>query len=330
MPKGSVLNAFSKLKLSDRKVKAATGNRNPFDLLGESSHGAAKYTGTSQASQSLPRKHSLSKQVDGDQANEEPIETADSGVWTDVKRRAPIPAQPTKDLQPLFPPGGRTARSTVNHLTDNNWRDRNPEKLKARYEDACTIGNTYKTRQSRMTHIPGPRTIGGVLFANQKPGALLWHWDIRPLQNPDARPYGWEIFTKPDGSHWMKKGRYWIVVDVTGEIVSEVAIYTNGNTGLEKVKDRSLKNYFALRPKHVRAKDFKDPKISGTGNPVLAVEWMEDQKDHIEGRLVRTTMVVNWAEVRERDINVPELRLVGALADESTKQLHVKALGRSR
>ena len=304
--KSSVLNAFSRLKLVDKSSKAAAGTSNPFGILDEThgtvSRSAAAYTNSGHyGTIPQPSNTSVVANQTGDQTVHDPADLTNPAPWVTVEKTKPNVS--SRYAQPSIPATKSIFRAPVNHLTSKNWRERDPEALKARYEEArtiCKTHDTYKSRKTRMTHVPGPRTVGGVLFADQTPGAIFWHWDMR-----------------------TKKGRYFIIVHVEGETVAEVAIYTNGNNGLRSVKSKRWKEYFSLRPKHISPKEFSD---CSPENQVLDVKWMHDNKDHIEGKLVRSTMIVNWTEVRDREIDTANLRLVGALSEESTKILCGKAL----
>jgi hypothetical protein len=61
----------------------------------------------------------------------------------------------------------------------------------------------------------------------------------------------------------------------------------------------------------------------------LTINWTR-QKRGEESKLDRNTMVVNWAKLRETDINIVDMRIVGTLDDASRDALRAKALAAQR
>lgn len=218
-------------------------------------------------------------------------------------------------------------QTTPTWQTHGNWRDRDPAQQRARGARTMHADLTQKsgsrmtglTRKSRMTYEGGRRIKNGMLFYDQDEGAIVWRWDDRPcdaLRIPDnAEGIHWQ----PDGSRWRRKGRYWIVVEASETKVKEVPIYTNGDTGLKKTPQKSWWEYCSVRPEHMSPTSFKN---QSPDNKLLEVKWM-----HLDGKLARSTMVVHWTEVHERDLDIMDVRLVGHLAEESTANVCAKALG---
>ncbi|GAB1741988.1 hypothetical protein NU219Hw_g7385t1 [Hortaea werneckii] len=193
----------------------------------------------------------------------------------------------------------------------SDWRKPDKLTLRERIASATTI------RKSTMkgTWKPGPRTKSGVLHANLKEGTIIWHWDIRPYNGGLIPDNDSRIFFKDDGSKWLKKGRYWLIVGRTEEKLWEVPIYTNGNTGLVKVPSPQKKEYFSIRPKHVHSESFVNQSPT---NEFVSVDWMASGEDQLRGQKLRETMVAHFHEVFVRDINEEPIRVIGAIRKEDT------------
>lgn len=210
-----------------------------------------------------------------------------------------------------------------------DWRNPPSDLQQNRHKAASTmlakrrgfVPGTQASRRSRMTYAPGPRTVRGLLHVDQEPGVIVWRWDIRPHMRGKKVPVGWEYFKATSGRDMIRKGRYWIIIKVTGAQIQECPIYTNHDTGLKHTPEKLKPEYMSVRPKHVPGRGFVN---QSPANEVLVIEWMQDKKDGIEGRLVRETMVVHTTEVSDRDVNDPHARLVGALAELSTQKLLAK------
>lgn len=143
-------------------------------------------------------------------------------------------------------------------------------------------------------------------------------------------PAGWTAFIDDDVQHMIKKGRYYIIVEnltsAPGKFeVSEVAIYSNDDTGLEHVKPERHHEYFSLCPQHIGISKFKN---LNPPNPVLKVDWMRAKPNASDEHpmMKRTTMLVRWSDLQRKDININGLRIVGALSDASREILVNKAL----
>ncbi|KAI7660603.1 hypothetical protein KC318_g9979 [Hortaea werneckii] len=175
---------------------------------------------------------------------------------------------------------------------------------------------TIRASTKKWTWKPGPRTKGGILHGDLKEGTIVWHWDIRPCESDFIPDSDKRVFFKSDGSKWLKKGRYWLIVGRTEETLWEVPIYTNGNTGLSKVPGRNKREYFSIRPKHVQSESFVNQSPT---NDFVSVDWMASGEDKLRGQQLRETMVAHFHEVFARDINEEPIRVVGAIRKEDTQ-----------
>ncbi|KAI6909217.1 hypothetical protein KC318_g3334 [Hortaea werneckii] len=194
----------------------------------------------------------------------------------------------------------------------SDWRKPDRRTIYERIAGATTI----RTSTKNWTWKPGPRTKGGILHADLKEGTIVWHWDIRPCESDFIPDSDKRVFFKSDGSKWLKKGRYWLIVGRTEETLWEVPIYTNGNTGLSKVPGRNKSEYFSIRPKHVQSESFVNQSPT---NEYVSVDWMTSGEDKLRGQRLRETMVAHFHEVFARDINEEPIRVVGAIRKEDTQ-----------
>ncbi|KAI6868789.1 hypothetical protein KC323_g2946 [Hortaea werneckii] len=213
-------------------------------------------------------------------------------------------AEPTLSHRPIA-----ASKSFAPWMSD--WRKPDSRTIRERIAGATTI----RTSTRKWTWKPGPRTRGGVLHADLKEGTIVWHWDIRRCESDFIPDSDKRVFFKDDGSKWLKKGRYWLIVGRTDEKLWEIPIYTNSNTGLARVAGRNKREYFSIRPKHVQSGDFVNQSPT---NQVVSVDWMADGEDQVRGQQLRETMVAHFYEVFARDINEEPIRVVGAIRKEDT------------
>ncbi|KAK5124937.1 hypothetical protein LTR85_001127 [Meristemomyces frigidus] len=231
--------------------------------------------------------------------------------WTTIGQRTER-RQPKTEAQPVRPAATEAPWAT-------NWRSPDAQANRERYARAATI----KSKFAKGTHRPGPRTKAGVLHADQKDGTIVFRWDVRPFPSkkvPDTDP---RIFYQ-NGTRYLKKGRYWLVVKATGKTVWEAPIYTNNDTGLLLVPRKFWKQYFSLLPHGMPLEGFKNQSPS---NKVASIDWMSvDEKDGtMRGRKMRNTMVVHFSEIMVRSIDLADVRIVGALSDFTTSYACEKA-----
>lgn len=209
-------------------------------------------------------------------------------------------------------------------LNNDNWRRRSSEEERttASNIEALKYYDTgHKSDQKKRAARHGPKTPGGVLYEDLCPGTIVWCWDIRNCPDPAKYPT-WQTFLK-DGRLMVKKGRYFVIVRKVDQGRANFklgmnGIYSNGDTGVENVHSTNHRKYFSLCPFNVDIENFHNL-ISG--NPVLRMNWMPQQRQGLEPELARLTMLVNWSELVERDIHIEELRIVGTLSDESRDAL---------
>ncbi|KAI7230972.1 hypothetical protein KC330_g6660 [Hortaea werneckii] len=232
----------------------------------------------------------------------------DPGRVADSLQTTPKPAT---SQQPIT-----ASKSIAPWMSD--WRRPDKLTLSERIASATTI----RKSTSKWTWKPGPRTKSGVLHANLKGGTIIWHWDIRPYKSKLIPDRNSRIFVKDDGSKWLKKGRYWLIVGRTEETLWEVPIYTDGNTGLAKVPGHNKREYFSIRPKHMQSESFVNQSPT---NEVVSVDWMASGEEKLRGQKLRETMVAHFHEVFARDINEEPIRVVGAIRKEDTQAACEKA-----
>ncbi|KAK3707728.1 hypothetical protein LTR37_011905 [Vermiconidia calcicola] len=341
----SVANAFGRLQVNDRNPSNKTSIlRNPFgvlqdrdaeDIQNRAAHLQPVHTNGQQES-AINQLDDASKP----HATKEGTELGDLDGFSKVESRklkylsratvrppsiAPRPAPVKSTARPPSIVPSPASVKTITYRDDNDWRKPKPELQKQRWAYASTIGKMRQTMASGRTKTQyngGPRTIDGVLLSDQVPGAIVWRYDVRPCRKAEP-PKGWEKFVDPeDGDEKMRKGRYWIIVERDDEDVGECGIYTNNDTGLAGVSRAIWNKYFSLCPKDVNIKNFTNLVV---GNPILEVKWMKDDELRRRNELLRTTMVVNWTEVRGRKLQHKDLRLVGMLSDASRDVLVAKA-----
>jgi len=211
------------------------------------------------------------------------------------------------------------------------WATVDRQVNKARFADATTI----RTTCTRGAYRPGPRTINGVLYADQKVGAIMFHKDVRQLDDkhknskiPDSDPR----ISYKNGKRYFTKGRYWLVVKSTNKKVWEAPIYTNGNLGFKNVTRKTWKHYFALRPKEVSLDqlvnahpELQDFLNQSTSHKTFEIDWMKEDHHSMKGRKMRKTMIVHFTETHERSIEQEDVVLVGAMADADSAKACAKA-----
>ena len=110
-------------------------------------------------------------------------------------------------------------------MLNGNWRDRTSNGVANNLQTTRTRNHRTASRRTGYTHIPGPRLRSGVPFIDQNPGTIVWHWDIRPCHTRNIQDDDPRIVIGPDGSGWLKKGRFWMITSRTRHRVSEIPIY---------------------------------------------------------------------------------------------------------
>ncbi|KAK3073590.1 hypothetical protein LTR53_004689 [Teratosphaeriaceae sp. CCFEE 6253] len=238
----------------------------------------------------------------------EPEESeSDEGGWTVVGGRAAF----------RFPGLKQVAQTDRRH---------NPALNKAR--PAATSAYTKRDKTSNYTHQNGLKTASGTLYSDQAVGNLLWHLDKQEHSGrkvPDSDPR----VTFENGKRYLTKGRYFLVVKATEKTVTECPIYTNGDTGLQHVGLAKRKEFFSLRPDDVSVENFeKMNQVPET--KFYSVGWVVTGSNGKRVRKLRPTMVVHFARPRTRPIDLDEVQLVGALAQDEVEEVCAKASKRSR
>ncbi|KAK4549443.1 hypothetical protein LTR36_006440 [Oleoguttula mirabilis] len=245
----------------------------------------------------------------------EPATGADAaGAWLTVPTRVStqLPADPTTNVD-----NRPSTTQSVAPWLNRDWRNPDKEANRSRYAKQSTIKVSRTMGAKRGAYRPGPRTRNGILHANLTPGTIIWRWDIRPCLSKSIPDSDTRIIKKKDGSRWLKKGRYWLIVDCTKKQVWEIPLYTNNNTGLKNVARQAWRDYLSIRPKNVSASEFIN---QSPANPVCAIDWLDDGDEQLRGKCMRTTMVAHFTEVFRRDINDEPVRVVGMLR---TEDIHV-------
>lgn len=222
--------------------------------------------------------------------------------WTQVR---PSRQQSQLNTQPLNTSAASNAPVNDKPWLRSNWRNPEAKADKDRFADATSV----RSNRTKGTWTPGPRTMAGVLHADQKLGSIVFRWDIREYDSAKIEDSDSRIFYK-DGVRHLKKGRYWLIVKSTGKRVWEAPIYTNNNTGLKHVARHTWKEYFSLRPKEVRPEEFTNQSPS---NKVLNIDWMKVDEKTMRGRALRLTMIVHFKGIVARSVEQEDVRLVGAL-----------------
>jgi len=200
-----------------------------------------------------------------------------------------------------------------------------PELGKQLTELTCEL-RMDKTTFTKGTFTHGPRTPFGVPYSSQAPGAILRHPDIRNIRTTKDATGGWKPVTQPDSRLTKVKGRCWLVVAADDRQVSEVAIYTNDDTGLAKIPKSAHRHYCSVCPHGMPLHTFKN---LSPGNEVLQADWISDA---IQGQpMQRKTMVANMSEVKVRTIHYPGvLKVIGTLRKESTEYAVSKSMGTAK
>ncbi|KAK3707726.1 hypothetical protein LTR37_011903 [Vermiconidia calcicola] len=344
---GSVNNAWQKFSFGNRKAnKALTGQRNAFGALETISYTVSETSSSPKTHAPSPTTLTAiaptsSKDCGSDSTTWTTLAKAPTTVssaptqktagisaqdWTKVesKKVKPAPIQPVSQLKTSSYYNKGIGRSAATFMQSTNWRARAPEVEEARHA-VGTIGQVPtrvgESGRSRMTCNFGPRTIDGVLHADQTAGAILWHPDVRRCPDPKKVPKGWKAYQE-NGVWWMWKGRYWLVVESDKAHVWEAPVFTNNDKGLSRVDQERRREYMSVRPKHIDPQHFNNQSPT---NEVLSIEYMKYRDAQLEGKLVRTTMVVHCTEVRKRPINHSPLRLVGAMSAASADALPAKS-----
>ncbi len=202
------------------------------------------------------------------------------------------------------------------YISTHNWRIGNNPKQKQKYERVRKAHTAEQLEAGKHVYATGPRTINGVPYNEQVPGAITWHFDIRDCTK-SCRSQTHEHITGQNGKVMSKKGRYWVIVRADFEKIYEVPVYTNCNAGLVRTPERLHKEYCSLKPTHVSSKAFVN---QSRHNEVLNVGSIRDYT-HGETQLSRETMVVHLTEVFSRDVDVDDLRIVGSLIPASERML---------
>lgn len=217
--------------------------------------------------------------------------------------------------------------SRLDFIRTHDWREQAPAQQPV--APRATQITQVNLNRLKSSFRPGPRTISGQLYEDLIPGTVIWHYDVRPLYGHPQSP-GLIIFEDDQGRQMTKKGRYFVIVEnliPAGDSfeVNEVAIFTNQDTGLQPVNPANHYKYFSVCPEHIDVDDFKN--LSPT-NPVLKIDWMHPRRFD-ENQKLRSTMVLNWYQLRKTDINLPEMRIIGILDNASREVLCNKVLSSS-
>ncbi|KAK3111929.1 hypothetical protein LTR53_012324 [Teratosphaeriaceae sp. CCFEE 6253] len=251
----------------------------------------------------------------------EPEESeGDEGGWTVVGGRAASRLPGPKQIAQT------DVGNSKEPWLENEWRLHNPAMNKSR--PAPRSAYTKRDKTSNYTHQHGLKTASGTLHSDQAAGNLLWHLDKQEHSGrkvPDSDPR----VTFENGKRYLTKGRYFLVVKATEKTVTECPIYTNGDTGLQHVGLAKRKEFFSLRPDDVSVENFeKMNQVPET--KFYSVGWVVTGSNGKRVRKLRPTMVVHFARPRTRPIDLDEVQLVGALAQDEVEEVCAKASKRSR
>lgn len=169
----------------------------------------------------------------------------------------------------------------------------------------------------RNQFVRGLKTLSGVAFAEQNPGAVVWHWDHRPVLNRtmfEDDPQFKYLMKAPDNSLWIKKGRSWIIVARPKHTVTEISIYSYDDEGLGKKLEEVKWEYLSVKaPKIVDNKPFVN---QSSDNSILDISTMKNPDEEL-----RASMVAHYVEAITRDIDVDELRYVGDISFSAREML---------
>ncbi|KXT02384.1 hypothetical protein AC578_236 [Pseudocercospora eumusae] len=154
-------------------------------------------------------------------------------------------------------------------------------------------------------------TNGGVKFADQQVGTIMWRFDFKPLTGHPTKEPGDEGTTCIRGVWYYDNGRFWIIIIRNEDSVVEVPILTHKDTGLEKVPKAKHNEYLNLKPKNA-SKNYKPQ----NNKPILEIAT-----DYGKMKINRETMVVRIALPDSRELDRDELIKVGALGRASVKVL---------
>ncbi|KAK4549445.1 hypothetical protein LTR36_006442 [Oleoguttula mirabilis] len=234
-------------------------------------------------------------------------------ITTKLATTIPEPVPNTNDgvgWEPSKPTRRSGRKNTVGktNIPNGNWNGHKEDAKgttligkSVRHGTRRSNGFTANTRLMR-----GRRTRSGVAFADQNPGSCVWHYDYRPVLHRnigEGDPQFKYIIQAPDGSKWIKKGRFWIIIARTRYTVTEVPVYSYDDTGLEN-KPETKSEYPSL--KALKIVDDKLFVNQSPENPVLAFEAMRNPDEEM-----RATMMVHYTEAITRDVDVDDLRYVG-------------------
>ncbi|KXT09164.1 hypothetical protein AC579_7299 [Pseudocercospora musae] len=89
-------------------------------------------------------------------------------------------------------------------------------------------------------------TKGGVKFADQQVGTIMWRYDFKPIKGHPTKEAGDEGTVCVHGVWYYVNGRFWIIIMRHEDSVVEVPILTHKDTGLEKVPKAKHNEYLNL------------------------------------------------------------------------------------
>ena len=203
-------------------------------------------------------------------------------------------------------------------IMKHDWRRPLPGELELAPVDAKDV------MRSNREYRPGPRTPGGCLYDDLNPGTIVWHWDIRPRFNAEQVALGWTAVEDAEGRAMIQKGRYYVIVEnlprVPGKFeVMEAPVYTNNNTGMRLIPAAQHGEHFSLCPLNIHESRFENLVPQ---NPLSKIDWIRTKPGSGEhSKMKRLTMLVRWSDVKKFDLNIEEVRVVGALDDDSRDAL---------
>ena len=119
-----------------------------------------------------------------------------------------------------------------------------------------------------------------MLFADQNPGSVVWHTDIRPCLRSTVPEDGVDVITGPDGTTWYKKGRYLIIVSRRANDICEIPLFTYNGTGLEGKPEIIKSNFLSVRPpKLAQGSTFKN---QSSTNPVIDIAYTKREDEDLK------------------------------------------------